>query len=153
MNKELIELEINKANINEKEALIDLLKEGNLYRWLPENETFENFYTVKNKNELIACFAVDCKNETGILKSVAVKKNMRGKGIGKKIVDLLPNVCKKLNMKKLFAASSESPAFWRKTSFKEIKFENINDPYLLEYIEFTKKKVPGIVSNYFLLDI
>ena len=151
MNNELIKLEINKTN--EKERLIDLLKEGNLYIWLPENETFENFYTVKNNGELIACFAIDYENETGILKSVAVKKNMRGKGIGKKIVDLLPDICKKLNIKKLFAASSESPGFWRKTNFKEIKLESINDTYLLGYIEYTKKKVPGLESNYFLLNV
>lgn len=147
MSNLLTELNLKTRNANPYDwtCIVELLKEVNLDRWLTGNETFKSFFVGEDKasGNLAYCFSIDYLNDIGILKSFAVKKMLQGKGIGKNIVSELLNICNELGIKRLFAASSESPNFWRKTIFKEIKIHDIQDSYMLSYIDYIKNKIPA----------
>ncbi len=141
---DLNKLIVQKANSNYLKSVKELLKEAGLDFWIPNDETYKNFYVVidKNTNSTIGCFAIDFENKTGILKSFAIKKNLQGHGIGKYLVNEIPRLCKILNIEELFAASREAPSFWKKTIFKEIELSEIKNAYYLQYSEYLKIKAP-----------
>lgn len=142
----LSNLEIEKAHNADWELILELLVETNLTQWFTGKERCEDFYLVKNKDlkELIACFAIACENSIGILKSFAVKNNMQKKGIGKFVLSKVPDFAKKLGVKRLYAIS-DIAGFWRKTYFTEIKYSDIKDQMVLEYLNPYIKRI----ENYF----
>ena len=138
-------LKIEKANESDWNPILKLLEETNLTSWLTGNEIYKNFYTVKeNDNKfLMCCFALEFEDEIGILKSFAIRKDLQGKGIGKHIANRTPEIAKRFGVKRLYAASIEAPNFWLKTSFKEIKLDEIRDSYFLEYLRVYANKIPN----------
>ena len=140
-------LTIEKANSKSLSVVKELLKESGLIFWISNDETYKNFYTITDKRNIIGCFAIDYENTTGILKSFAIKKDLQGKGIGKKIVSMIPELCKSLKIKDLYAASKEAPDFWRKTLFEEIDLPKVTNDYYLKYSEYLKNKLPEVFDQ------
>ncbi|MBI2995185.1 MAG: GNAT family N-acetyltransferase [Candidatus Melainabacteria bacterium] len=157
MNLELLtnNLVIEKASQSDWKSILKLLEETRLTRWFSGKENYKNFFVIKDSsdNNSICCFAIEFENKIGILKSFAVRKDLQGKGIGKFITNKIPEICKKLGIRKLYAASSESPDFWRKTIFKEVQTNEIKEPYAVQYINFIKSSFPKEFqcSHFFLL--
>ena len=87
MQNELLpeELKFEKASKKDLNKIVSLLKDANLFDYIPKNEIFENFYVVKPNKNIICCFTLDIENDIAILKSYAIKNELRGKGIGKNI--------------------------------------------------------------------
>lgn len=148
---------IEKSLKSDWSTILEILEESGLTQWFLGNESYEKFFLVRNedKNNIICCFSIETNGETGILKSFATRKSLQGKGIGKKVADLLPGLCKDLGIKKLYAASQESPNFWRKTIFKEIKFEEIKNDFFINYLDFFKNHIDNYYACtfYFLIEI
>ena len=148
MELALHKLEIKKAAKDDWNSILKLLEEADLTTWFTGSESYKNFYIVKDPNDktMICCFAIELENEIGILKSFAIKKEFRGKGTGKYIVDkYILELAKSLKIKKLFAASMEAPIFWRKTVFNEIKIQDVDNKFFLNYLNNFKDKI----ENYF----
>lgn len=141
------EFKVEKAKEADWDSIVNILKENNIYFWLSESDSYESFCIVKYESQIIACFAIDFEENVGILKSFAVKKKLHGKGIGKHIVNLIPRLCKNLGIQILYAASSEAPDFWRKTIFREIPTNKIQEPKSIKYLEYIKNKLPDEFDN------
>lgn len=143
ITKDLI---IEKAKETDWNSILNLLNETNLTHWFFGNENYKNFYVVQDKDSksLICCFAIDTKENTGILKSFAVKKDLQGKGIGKFIVNQLPDIMTNLNIDKLYACSSEAPDFWKKTIFNEINTSSVNSNFYLKYLKDLETRYPSV---------
>ena len=159
MNIELTldQLKIGKASQNDWGPILKLLEETDLTSWFTGNESYKNFYTVKEPElkKIICCFAIEHENNVGILKSFAIAKKIQGKGYGKLIANKSPEIAKELSIKKLYAASKEAPNFWIKTIFKEIKYGEIEDSYFLKYLNCFKDKVENYFekTHYFLIQL
>ena len=152
-NEPLLELKIEKANKEDWNETIALLKDANLFDYMPKNENHENFYVIKIDKNIICCFALDVKVDIAILKSYAVKEELRGKGIGKNIANQLPGLGKNLGLKKIYAASWEAGSFWRKAGFKEINLNESTNSCFLEYAHCLEKDYPQFSkkTRYFTL--
>ena len=152
-NEPLLELKIEKANKEDWNEIIALLKDANLFSYIPDNENYEKFYVVKTDKNIICCFALDVKTDIAILKSYAVKKELCGKGIGKNIASQLPDLGKNLGLKNIYAASWEAGDFWRKAGFKEINLNKSTSSCFLEYANSLEKDYPQFSkkTRYFIL--
>jgi amino-acid N-acetyltransferase len=62
--------------------------------------------------------------ELAEIRSIVVDKNLRGKGIGKKIVEMLLNEGRNLGIKQVFTLTYQKE-FFLKSSFKEIPKESL----------------------------
>lgn len=140
----LNDLKIEKANEKDWNPILELLEETGLTFWMTGKEEYSDYYVVKDPStqNLICCFGIVAnQDKVGILKSVAVRKNLQGKGIGKHIMSQVPDICKQLKIKTLYAVT-DIPDFWRKTFLKEIKHSEIEDSILIDYINCVKDRVP-----------
>ena len=145
---------LNKAKQEDWKEILNLLEEANLIDRVSGNGTFDSFFTVKDTdNKIISCFAINQNNDIGILKSFAVRKNLRGFGIGKSIVEKISTLAKDIGLKKLYAASWEAPGFWIKTSFKEINPFESEDEFFIKYRDYLEENYPQFADTkkYFLL--
>ena len=149
-------LTINKAKEEDWKEILDLLEEANLIDRISGNGTFNSFFTIRDTDKrIISCFAINQDNDIGILKSFAVRKNLRGLGIGKNIVERISVLAKDIGLKKLYAASWEAPGFWIKTSFKEINPFDSSDKFFTKYRNYLEKNYIQFADTrkYFLLTL
>jgi N-acetylglutamate synthase-like GNAT family acetyltransferase len=160
MEKEITlqDLKIEKATPKDWKSILDLMNKTDLAFWFTGNESHDNFFVVKDnmKGGIICAFAIEHENKCGILKSFATKIELQGKGIGKYIVNSkITDLIKSLGISRLYAASIEAPGFWQKTIFKEVKLEDIEDKYFLQYLNKFKDIVPNYYeqTHYFFLEI
>ena len=157
MQNELLpeELKFEKASKKDLNEIVSLLKDANLFDYIPKNENFESFFVVKSNKNIICCFTLDIENDIAILKSYAIKNELRGKGIGKNIASKLPELGKTLKLKKIYAASWEAPEFWKKAGFNEINHLNSKDSHFLNYASYLEKHFPQFTKDrkYFVLVI
>ena len=155
MKNELLldDLKIKKANKEDWNEILNLLKEVNLIDRILGNGHYKSFYVVKDTKQIICCFAIFHEINIGILKSFGIKKEYQGQGIGKKIINKLPELMKNLGLNKLYAASWEAPGFWGKAGFKEINFTESHDNYFLQYADYLEKNYPqfSATRKYFIL--
>lgn len=133
-------ISIEKANDSDWDLILKLLEETRLTFWFSGNESYKNFYIVRDKSagSFACCFAIDTEEKTGILKSFAIRKDLQGKGFGKNIVSRLSDIMKKTGLNKLYACSYEAPDFWRKTIFSEININSVKDNFYLNYVNNLK---------------
>ena len=156
-------LKINKASKDDWETIVEILNESQMTFWFTGGEDYKIYYTVTDESlkQTIGCFAFDINETTGILRSFTLRKNTRGKGIGKHIVSsFIPKIAKELRLKKLFLLSDTqepyvSCPFWEKTIFKKIKINDVKDKFFKAYLDLDEVKFPDFVETRvaFCLDI
>ena len=153
---EIKDLKIEKALEKDWTLILALLEEVGLTFWFTGSENYKDYYIVRNpeRTKINCCFAITKDNDTGILKSVAVSKDLQSKGIGKYLVSKVPEYCKKLGIKKIYAAT-DIPEFWRKTFLTQINYNEIKDPFFLNYLSPYINKIPDYfkIANFFTSEI
>lgn len=88
-----------------------------------QNEYTEEFYFAKVNDEIVGVTSSICDNEIYGIYGLAVKKEFRGKEIGKEIIKQQLQICKNKNLKLAFLQTEEGyyPAdMYRKLGFKDV---------------------------------
>lgn len=92
------------------------------------NELYENiqdFFVEEKNGEVVACGALHIIwEDLAEIKSLAVEKNYRGQGLGKKLVQEFFKQAKKLVVKKIFVLTFK-PEYFKQFGFKEIPREKL----------------------------
>ena len=84
-------------------------------------EKIQEFIVVEDKNRVIACGALHVSwEDLAEVRSLIVTEKYQGKGIGKKIVEVLEKRAVKLGIIKVFTLSFK-PDFFKKIGYTEIK--------------------------------
>ncbi len=78
------------------------------------------FYLINEGEGLKACAGVERFGEVGLLRSVAVKDESRGKGIGSKLIKLVLEQSKGDGIETLFLLTETAESFFSKIGFKKI---------------------------------
>ncbi len=92
------------------------------YKKLQNEYTYE-FYFAKINDEIVGVTSSICDNEIYGIYGLAVKKEFRGKGIGKEIIKQQLQMCENKNLKLAFLQTEEGyyPAdMYRKLGFKDV---------------------------------
>jgi amino-acid N-acetyltransferase len=92
------------------------------------NELYENlrdFWVCKDGKTVVGCSALHISwEDLAEIKSLAVKKNRQGRGIGSKLVAACINESKALGAKKIFVLTYK-PDYFAKLGFKRIKYSSL----------------------------
>ncbi len=158
-----LNLNINKATKTDWVVILEILDESKMTFWFTGGEDYQIFYTITDKStkKIIGCFAFDVDEGTGILRSFILRKNTRGKGLGKHIANsIVPQIAKELKLKRIFLLSDNqepyvSCPFWERTIFKKTVISNVQDKFFKDYLDLDAIKFPEFLETRvpFYLDI
>lgn len=98
-------LEVSICSKKGWQEVLSILKETKMDFWLLGKEKPSEFYLVRDQisKEAICCFKFSQEKDVGILKNVALRPNLQGKGIGTFIANnIIPKVAKEIGIKKLY---------------------------------------------------
>ncbi|OGH95311.1 MAG: GNAT family N-acetyltransferase [Candidatus Margulisbacteria bacterium GWF2_38_17] len=119
-------MKIRKANTSDSRAIFQLIKcyaDCDLMLFKPLFEIYESirdFYVIEENNEIVACCALELYWEgLGEIRSLAVKEDFHGKGLGKKIVEACTKEAIDLKIEKVFALTYKEK-FFAKLGFNEV---------------------------------
>src|SRR3989338_4148469 len=109
----------------------DLYDIANVY----QKDSKSNFWLATSENELVGTIAIkNYRNGRGFLKRMYVKKEMRSKGIGQQLADVMLKFAKNSDYRIIFASTVEefvsARNFYKKNGFIEVEKlpENLADP-------------------------
>ncbi len=112
------------SDIKQIQNLINAFAKKDLMLPRSLNELYENirdFWVAEENKKVIACCALHISwDDLAEIKSLAVAKNRRGRGIGKELVLICLNEAIALGAKRVFALSYK-PEFFQKLGFRKIK--------------------------------
>lgn len=155
MSSSIRDIKITKATEDNWNEISNLLVDNDLATCFTGKESYKDFFIAqgKNKDEILCAFSIVTSGDLGILKSMAVPKELQGQGIGKLVCSKIPDLCKELKIKKLFAACFKPVhVFWRKTFFQEITYDEIDEKYFLDYLANFKDEIEDYfeLSHFFV---
>jgi amino-acid N-acetyltransferase len=121
-----MKLIVKKATVQDAKSIHSLInrfaqKDEMLPRSLNEiYENIRNFFICKDKNKIIGVSALHIMWENlAEIRSIAVLKDYRNRGVGKKLIDRCLNEAKELGIRKVYILTN-NPAYFIKTGFKDI---------------------------------
>ncbi len=149
---------IRKARFSDIEGIQRLInhyaREGAL---LPRslNELYENmrdFFVWKEKGKLLGCCALHISwKDLAEIKSLAVARKVKRRGIGSRLLSTALQDAKKLGIKKVFALTNQEK-FFKKNGFQKIKKEKLPHKIWGECIRCPKFPNCDEVAMIFLID-
>lgn len=113
MNNKHNIVSFNKADLG---SIKELLKSYHLP--VEDIDTSEiSFSLIKEGTEVLACAGVERFNEFGLLRSVAVKAELKGKGIGSELINAVLVQSKSQGIKTMYLLTETAESFFRKKGF------------------------------------
>ena len=101
------------ASESETNAIVELLANSHL-PVSDLNAGERTFLSATSSGKLIGCVAVETYEDSGLLRSLAVTEEFRGKGIGKKLVEEAESWAKSNNLKCLYLLTTTASGFFPK---------------------------------------
>ena len=143
------------SDIEEIQRLINRYAEEGALLPRSLNELYENirdFFVWKEKGKLLGCCALHISWENlAEIKSLAVSRRTRRKGIGSRLLRTALQEAKELGIKKIFALTNQEK-FFKKNGFKKIKKEKLPHKIWGECIRCPKFPDCDEVAMIFLID-
>jgi len=118
-----ISLAIQKAGVAEFPLLKALLQD----QQLPTEDLQEGvqlFYT-QVEGQIISCGGYEQYHNIGLLRSVAIRPDKQGSGLGKKWVALLLQKAREQGMQELYLLTTTAESFFEKMGFKSIDRKDV----------------------------
>ena len=104
-------MEYAEAGLDDVEAIVGLLKANQL----PTSDLSSGkrvFYVARSEKEWVGCVALELYGEFGLLRSLAVTEALRGRGVGKQLVEKAHTEARTMGLKQLFALTTTADAFF-----------------------------------------
>jgi N-acetylglutamate synthase-like GNAT family acetyltransferase len=100
------------ATSTQTSAIVELLKANNLP--ITDLNTGERIFFVAVSDEnIIGCVAVETYEDSGLLRSLAVADDFKGKGIGRKLLSEAESWAKSNNLKSLYLLTTTASEFFQ----------------------------------------
>jgi amino-acid N-acetyltransferase len=99
------------------ETIVQLLKTNNLP--VKDLATGQRIFLIAlSEGETVGCVAVEIYGVAGLLRSLAVDSNFRGKGIGQKLVAAAETWCRNNGLKSLYLLTTTAVGFFSKINWQ-----------------------------------
>ena len=80
-----------------------------------------DFLVIKEGGEIIACAGFEIHGKAGLLRSVAVKKERQGQGLGRVLINRLLDTVRKRGIKRIYLLTETAHHFFSKLGFQQIE--------------------------------
>lgn len=84
-------------------------------------------FEVRQDNELVATIGVEKYNSTGLLRSLAVKDELKGQGIGEQLVNHLLDYCTSAQVTELYLLTTTAEKYFEKFGFQQISRDMVSE--------------------------
>ncbi len=126
---------ITKARVYDLPEIFGLLRDNELaFDGIAKD--LRNFIVIKEGGEIIACAGLEIHGKVGLLRSVAVRKERQGQGLGRILINRLLDTVRKRGIKRIYLLTETAPHFFSKMGFQRIE-RNAVDPTLQKSEGFT----------------
>ncbi|HZS48964.1 MAG TPA: arsenic resistance N-acetyltransferase ArsN2 [Blastocatellia bacterium] len=134
MSMENLEIIIRPATTADVSAIVDLLTSSHLP--IDGVEQFiDDFFVAESDSRIIGCAGLEIYGAAGLVRSVAVAPEYRGRKIAEKLYGELVNRGREKGLRELALLTTDAAAYFTRFGFKVTKREEI-DPDLLESEQF-----------------
>lgn len=128
-------MRVAKAKTTDLPGIFGLLSDNDLpFKGVAEG--LGSFLVIRDGREIIGCAGLEIHGRIGLLRSVAVKKERQGQGLGMTLISRVFNLARNRNIKKLYLLTSNSSQFFSRFGFERIERNKI-DPVLQQADMFT----------------
>ncbi len=126
---------VTKAKISDLPGIFGLLRNNGLpFEGVAED--LRNFLVIRDGREIIGCAGLEIHEGMGLLRSVAVKKERQGQGLGMTLISRIFNLARNKNIKKLYLLTTDSSQFFSRFGFERIERNEV-DPVIQQAEMFT----------------
>lgn len=119
----IAEYKLITANGNLHEAVIDLLQENNLP--VSDLGADKHLFALIQNDIIVGTGGLEFFEECALLRSVSVKKSLRGKGLGLIISKELEKISKQKGVDCLYLLTDSAKDFFAKVGYREIEREDV----------------------------
>ncbi len=113
-------MNVRKASLKDLPAILCLLEANGLSVQGVETN-LKNFVAAKEGGKTLGSAGLEIYGKVGLLRSVAVTKEKKGKGLGKAMTEEVISLAKKRKLEKLFLLTTTAAGYFKKFGFKEIE--------------------------------
>jgi len=114
------EIELRNAGKEDLPFIFDLLKGSNL-PYEDISSKLDCLFVAYTSNEVVGIGGVEIYDEYGLLRSLVVKEELRGKGYGKRLCLKLMEQAKQKDVKELYLLTTTAKTFFEKLGFSLIE--------------------------------
>lgn len=98
--------------------IIELLQQSKLpFSDIEESNSI--FIGTYKENELIGCIGLELRGTIGLLRSLAVSDNQRGKGLALRLTDRMIEIAKSRSLESIYLLTTDAEKFFEKVGFNK----------------------------------
>ncbi|MFZ2456058.1 MAG: arsenic resistance N-acetyltransferase ArsN2 [Candidatus Altiarchaeia archaeon] len=109
-------------------GMVDLPGEG-------VSENLENFFVCMHDRTIIGCIGLRIRGKSGLMRSLAVSPEHRGKGIGNALIRKIFSYAKDNKISDLYLLTTTAEEYYARYGFARIQRDAV-DPHMLDAPEF-----------------
>lgn len=126
---------VTKAKISDLPGIFGLLRDNGLpFEGVAED--LRNFIVIRDGREIIGCAGLEIHGRMGLLRSVAVKKERQGQGLGMTLISRIFNLARNKDIKRIYLLTTDSSQFFSQFGFERIERNEV-DPVIQKAEMFT----------------
>ena len=120
-----LELEVRPAQPDDLPAITALLSECRLPTDDLTQDTLSAFFVVGSANQLLAVCGFETSGADGLLRSLAVLPNARGKRLGERLVARCESAARSSGVHTLFLLTTSADAYLRRLGYADLPREKV----------------------------
>ncbi|WP_440999903.1 arsenic resistance N-acetyltransferase ArsN2 [Fodinibius sp. SL11] len=129
MNTQM-DYQIEKAKLEELSTVRNILEGCGLPSRDLTNDHMQHFFIVKGDTEPIGTIGLEIYNGHGLLRSLAVRSDHRGSGLGTVLVRNIESYAKKLGIDAMYLLTTTADRFFQDIGYKELSRKEIPEVVL-----------------------
>lgn len=126
----LTDYRLTNAESKDLPAIRDLLESCQLPSRDITKEHLQHFFMVKLETKIVGTVGLEIYADNGLLRSLAVRKNSRGKGLGKLLVEQIESHADDLEISDIYLLTTTADDFFQYLGYDQVSREEVPEPVI-----------------------
>jgi amino-acid N-acetyltransferase len=118
---------IAKANKEQRQSIVSLLQSEKL-PVIDLPVSLDNFFVSLDDNRVIGAIGLEQYDNCGLLRSMVVDKNYRGKNIASQLVQQLEDYATTIGIDEMYLLTETAPEYFKKKGYDQISRDEVPKP-------------------------
>jgi amino-acid N-acetyltransferase len=118
---------IAKANKEQRQSIVSLLQSEKL-PVIDLPVSLDNFFVSLDDNRVIGAIGLEQYDNCGLLRSLVVDKNYRGKNIASQLVQQLEDYATTIGIDEMYLLTETAPEYFKKKGYEQISRDEVPKP-------------------------